>query len=76
MNKRIMMVHNLNGTEERLCPKCPNSTMTFHEGGESTSFDNGDVCYHADPDCWHCESCGLVIDAEEERELERVFVGA
>jgi uncharacterized protein with PIN domain len=70
-----MMVHNLDGTEQRTCPKC-NQVMTFHEGGESTSFDDGDVCYHAERDMWHCESCGLVIDAEEERELELAFAGA
>lgn len=73
--KRILMVQHANGTQERLCPKCPNSVMTFHEGGESNNFDRGDVGFSHTPDYWHCENCGLVIDAEEEKELELVFGG-
>ena len=73
--KKILTVKGLDGVQKRECPKC-NQLMTFHPGGDSPSFERGEVCYRSTPDCWHCENCQLVIDAEEEAELELAFAGA
>ena len=73
--KTILTVKGLDGVQKRECPKC-NKVMTFHPGGENASFDRGDVGYSHTPDCWHCENCQMVIDAQEEAEFELAFAGA
>ena len=74
--KTILTVKGLDGVQKRECPKCPDSVMTFHPGGENVNFDRGDVRYSHTPDCWHCENCQLIIDAQEEAEFELAFANA
>lgn len=72
MKKRLLTVRHADGRMERYCPKC-NKVMTYQDGGYSESISGGEYSQVEMSGAWVCESCKLVIDEEEERELMAAF---
>lgn len=70
--KRLLAVRHADGRMERYCPKC-NQVMTYHDGGYSEQFIQGEYSQVEIPSMWECESCGLVIDEDEDHELALAF---
>ena len=75
--KRIMMVHNLDGTEQRTCPKCSkllstedNGMSMSNDAGGLNEQDNGDswVCWNKD-----CDAYGIGFSPEDNRAFELAF---
>lgn len=59
MKKRLIMVQNLDGTREYVCPKC--GTATKHYDNSQTRLCGGDIV-ETGGECAVCPSCGTPYD--------------